>query len=106
MQGFIVYVFPLHYTHTQKGVKLISIFLFFLSPPFLILPNLILSYLFDLNQPIYSFDYREKWPVAIAEMAKWIEEGKLKRRFTVVDGLDKAYDALNMLFSGGNTGKT
>ena len=83
-----------------------SFFLFFLSPPFLILPNLILSYLFDLGQPIYSFDYREKWPVAIAEMAKWIEEGKLKRRFTVVDGLDKAYDALNMLFAGGNTGKT
>lgn len=57
-------------------------------------------------QGFIVFDYRAQYPKAIAEMAKWIEEGKLKRRFTVVEGLDKAYDALNMLFTGGNTGKT
>ncbi|KAL5526584.1 hypothetical protein ACEPAF_8308 [Sanghuangporus sanghuang] len=50
-------------------------------------------------------DYKDQFRVAVAEMAGWISEGELKRRFTVVNGLDKAYDALNMLFTGGNTGK-
>jgi hypothetical protein len=31
--------------------------------------------------------------------------GKLKDRQTVVEGLEKAPDAINMLFSGGNIGK-
>ena len=54
---------------------------------------------------INRFDYRDQWSAAVAELARWVAEGKLKRRFTVVKGLDKAYDALNMLFTGGNTGK-
>jgi hypothetical protein len=50
-------------------------------------------------------DYAKRFSEAVKEMAGWIAEDKLKRRFTVVDGLDKAPEALSMLFSGGNTGK-
>ena len=38
-------------------------------------------------------------------MAQWIAEGKLKHRETVVQGLERAPEALNMLFDGANTGK-
>jgi NADPH-dependent curcumin reductase CurA len=31
--------------------------------------------------------------------------GKLKDPETIVEGLEKAPDAINMLFTGGNTGK-
>jgi hypothetical protein len=31
--------------------------------------------------------------------------GKIKDRETIVEGLEKASDAINMLFTGGNTGK-
>jgi NADPH-dependent curcumin reductase CurA len=31
--------------------------------------------------------------------------GKLKDRQTVVEGLEKTPEAINMLFTGGNTGK-
>ncbi|KAH9846673.1 alcohol dehydrogenase [Lenzites betulinus] len=50
-------------------------------------------------------DYRSRWGDAIKELAAWLEEGSLKRRFHVVKGLENAPDALNLLFSGGNTGK-
>jgi hypothetical protein len=32
-------------------------------------------------------------------------EGKIQHRELLVDGLEHAGDALNLLFSGGNTGK-
>ncbi|EJD06584.1 alcohol dehydrogenase [Fomitiporia mediterranea MF3/22] len=50
-------------------------------------------------------NYKDQWPAGVAELANWIADGKLKRRFTIVHGLEKAYDAMNMLFTGGNTGK-
>ncbi|KAH8107509.1 alcohol dehydrogenase [Phellopilus nigrolimitatus] len=51
-------------------------------------------------------DYAAQWPAAAAEMAGWLADGSLKRKFTVVPGLARATDALGMLFTGGNTGKT
>ncbi|KAI0833528.1 alcohol dehydrogenase [Trametes gibbosa] len=50
-------------------------------------------------------DYRPRYGEAIADLAAWVKEGSLKRRFHVVQGLENAPDALNLLFSGGNTGK-
>ena len=38
-------------------------------------------------------------------MARWIGEGKLKRKFHVVEGLEKCPEHLGLLYSGGNTGK-
>ena len=52
------------------------------------------------------FDYAKRYPEARTEMAGWIAEGKLKARFTIVEGLDNATEAMKMLFTGGNTGKT
>lgn len=50
-------------------------------------------------------DYLDRFPEAQLEMAGWIAEGKIKSSEHVVEGLEKAPDALNLLFSGGNTGK-
>lgn len=50
-------------------------------------------------------DYFERFPEAQAEMAGWVAEGKVKFAVHVVDGLEHAPDALNLLFTGGNTGK-
>jgi NADPH-dependent curcumin reductase len=50
-------------------------------------------------------DYAPRFGEAVLQLATWMAEGKLQSRSTVVDGLDRAPEALNMLFSGGNTGK-
>jgi NADPH-dependent curcumin reductase len=50
-------------------------------------------------------DYGARFTEAIMELGKWKMMGKLKDRQTVVEGLEKAPDAINMLFTGGNTGK-
>ncbi|TFY77661.1 hypothetical protein EWM64_g6351 [Hericium alpestre] len=50
-------------------------------------------------------DYAEKFPEAIKEVAGWLADGSLKRKFHVVHGLDKAPSALPMLFTGENIGK-
>ena len=52
-----------------------------------------------------SFDYANQYAAAAAEMAEWIAEGKLKRKYHVVEGITQAPDALLLLFNGGNTGK-
>jgi hypothetical protein len=50
-------------------------------------------------------DYFERMPEGQAEMAGWLAEGKIKSSEHVVDGLEHAPEALNLLFTGGNTGK-
>ena len=50
-------------------------------------------------------DYFDRFPEAQAEMAGWVAEGKVKSAEHVVEGLENATDALNLLFTGGNTGK-
>jgi NADPH-dependent curcumin reductase len=50
-------------------------------------------------------DYLDRFPPAQMEMAGWIAEGKIKSSEHIVEGLEKAPDALNLLFTGGNTGK-
>jgi NADPH-dependent curcumin reductase CurA len=50
-------------------------------------------------------DYLDRFPAAQLEVARWIAEGKIKSTEHIVEGLEKAPDALNLLFSGGNTGK-
>jgi NADPH-dependent curcumin reductase CurA len=51
------------------------------------------------------FDYAARFPEARERMAQWIRDGKLISREHVIHGLEHAVDGLNMLFSGGNTGK-
>jgi len=50
-------------------------------------------------------DYFDRFAEAQAEMAGWVAAGEIKYRTHVVDGLEHAPDALNLLFTGGNTGK-
>ena len=50
-------------------------------------------------------DYLDRFPAAQLEVAGWIAEGKIKSSEHIVEGLEKAPEALNLLFSGGNTGK-
>lgn len=50
-------------------------------------------------------DYASQFAEAEREMAQWIMEGNLKRKYHVVEGLTKAPEAINLLFTGGNTGK-
>jgi NADPH-dependent curcumin reductase CurA len=50
-------------------------------------------------------DYLDRFADAQIEMAGWVMEGRIQHREHVVDGLDHAAEALNLLFSGGNTGK-
>ncbi|HEV2975159.1 MAG TPA: NADP-dependent oxidoreductase [Solirubrobacteraceae bacterium] len=50
-------------------------------------------------------DYFDRMPAAREEMAKWLGEGKIKSSEHLVEGLERAPEALNLLFTGGNTGK-
>jgi hypothetical protein len=50
-------------------------------------------------------DYFDRLEQAQAEMAGWLAEGKIKSSEHVVEGLENAPEALNLLFTGGNTGK-
>ncbi len=50
-------------------------------------------------------DYLDRFPEAQARMAGWVMEGRIHHREHVVGGLEHAGDALNLLFSGDNTGK-
>ncbi len=50
-------------------------------------------------------DFFDRLPEAQTALGGWLTEGKLKSAEHVVEGLERCPDALNLLFSGGNTGK-
>jgi NADPH-dependent curcumin reductase CurA len=50
-------------------------------------------------------DYLPRFAEFAAEMGPWLAEGKIKYDTTIVDGMENALGALDMLFTGGNTGK-
>jgi NADPH-dependent curcumin reductase CurA len=56
-------------------------------------------------QGFLVIDYMNRYMEAATQLGKWKMFGKLKDRETIVEGLEKAPDAINMLFTGGNTGK-
>ncbi|TFK47799.1 alcohol dehydrogenase [Heliocybe sulcata] len=56
-------------------------------------------------QGFIVFDYADQYSKAAEEIAGWLADGTLKRKFHIVEGLENAPTALPMLFSGGNTGK-
>lgn len=52
------------------------------------------------------FDYAKQYPRALAELATWLSEGKIKRKETILTGgLKQCEYALRDLFNGANTGK-
>jgi NADPH-dependent curcumin reductase CurA len=50
-------------------------------------------------------DYFDRFPAAQAEVGGWLASGQLKSSEHIVEGLERAPEALNLLFTGGNTGK-
>jgi NADPH-dependent curcumin reductase CurA len=50
-------------------------------------------------------DYASKFMDAAKQLGMWKMTGKLKDKQTILKGLDKAPEAINMLFEGQNTGK-
>jgi NADPH-dependent curcumin reductase CurA len=50
-------------------------------------------------------DYAARFMEAATQLGQWKMFGKIKDRETIVEGLEKAPDAINMLFTGGNIGK-
>jgi NADPH-dependent curcumin reductase len=50
-------------------------------------------------------DFMPRWEEGGSQLVKWVGEGKLKYRETIVDGLENAPKALDGLFEGINIGK-
>jgi NADPH-dependent curcumin reductase len=51
------------------------------------------------------FDYHDRYPEARAWLSAQLRDGRLHQRLHIVDGLENAPRALEMLFTGENTGK-
>jgi NADPH-dependent curcumin reductase CurA len=50
-------------------------------------------------------DYLSRAQEAFADLGRWFAEGKIKYRVDLVEGLERAPEALNKLFDGSNSGK-
>jgi len=51
------------------------------------------------------FDYADRYSIAIAEMAGYLKDGKMKSKEDMVVGLDTFPESLLKLFIGENFGK-
>lgn len=57
-------------------------------------------------QGFIVFDYAQEYGAALAQLAQWLGEGKLKRKETILKGgVAAADEAFQQLFQGGNMGK-
>lgn len=56
-------------------------------------------------QGFLILDYASRFMDGATELGKWKMMGKLKDRQTIVEGIEKAPEAINMLFRGENIGK-
>ena len=56
-------------------------------------------------QGFIILDFASRFMEAAKQLGQWKMFGKLKDRETVIDGLENGVNAINMLFSGANTGK-
>jgi hypothetical protein len=54
---------------------------------------------------VRRFDYVDRYPEALRDLSKWVSEGRIVRKFHIIEGLEKAPETLPLLFTGGNTGK-
>ena len=56
-------------------------------------------------QGMVVFDYADRYPIAIAEMAGYLKDGRMKSKEDIVIGLDTFPETLLKLFNGENFGK-
>lgn len=54
---------------------------------------------------IVVFDYADRYPVAVAELAGYLKDGRMQSREDVVEGLETFPETLVKLFTGENFGK-
>lgn len=54
---------------------------------------------------IVNLDYKERFPEGMHQMLRWLKQGKIKSKETVVEGLENAPQAFIGLFKGENIGK-
>ncbi len=54
---------------------------------------------------IIVFDFLDRYPEAIAEISKWLSEGKITSKEHIIEGIENFPIALRMLFEGKNFGK-
>jgi NADPH-dependent curcumin reductase CurA len=54
---------------------------------------------------IVVFDYTERFPQAVAELAGYLKDGRMKSKEDIVEGIENFPEALLKLFSGANFGK-
>ena len=59
--------------------------------------------IFIMNMVV--FDYTDRFPTAIAELAGYLKDGRIKSREDIVVGFDTFPEALLKLFRGENFGK-
>ncbi|KAA1470193.1 alcohol dehydrogenase [Dentipellis sp. KUC8613] len=50
-------------------------------------------------------DYLSKFEDASKQIASWLADGSIKRKYHIVNGLENVLDALNLVFTGKNSGK-
>ena len=51
------------------------------------------------------FDYKENYMKALADIATWFKEGKLKDNETVFEGIENFHEVFLKLFTGDKSGK-
>ena len=51
------------------------------------------------------FDFEEQYPQALKQMAQWVNEGQIKYREDIWEGLENAPEAFIDMMQGGNVGK-
>jgi NADPH-dependent curcumin reductase len=51
------------------------------------------------------FHYAQKFPQAIADMSKWLAEGKMINKIDLAEGLENVPKTIIRLFTGANFGK-
>ncbi|MEZ5529403.1 MAG: NADP-dependent oxidoreductase [Porticoccaceae bacterium] len=56
-------------------------------------------------QGFLVFDYANRYGEAISALTPWIRDGKLRYREDILEGIDKAPDAIASLYRGDNLGK-
>jgi len=52
-----------------------------------------------------SANFTERYPEALRALSKWVSEGRIIRKYHVMEGLESAPETLPLLFAGDNTGK-
>ncbi|OYY88758.1 MAG: NADP-dependent oxidoreductase [Sphingomonas sp. 28-66-16] len=51
------------------------------------------------------FDHADRYDDAVAQLASWVRDGRLRYREDILDGIERAPDALAGLYRGENSGK-